>query len=161
MINKRKKHEVTPIGINAASEYVQSQLEAKKKGRKMGDKTSRSLVLILAYGADAITANAAANDDYTKDQSAAHQLKWRAIEKVKAMVAAGLESVNLSPVLSAKKFSDIAADVKFMTKCSDQELAAVKTVVCYGAPVNEIESFCGVEIARFVQISITLANTTG
>ena len=156
MTSKRKQHKVTPIGLSAASEYVTSQLEAKKKGRKMGDKTSRSLVLILAYGVDAVTANAAANDDYTRDQSAAHQLKWRAIEKVKAMIKAGLEPVKLSCAISTHKFSDIASDVKFMTKCSDQELAAVKSVVCYGAPVNEIESFCGVSVSKIVEVAIKL-----
>ena len=157
MTSKRKKHEVTPIGFNAANDYVQSQLEAKKKGRRMGDKTSRSLVLILAYGVDAVTANAAANDDYTKDQSAAHQLKWRAIEKVKAMIKAGLKPSKLVGTVSANKFSDIASDVKFMTKCSDQELAAVKSVVCYGAPVDEIESFCDVSISGVVEVALKLA----
>lgn len=153
MTSKRKQHKVTPIGLSAASEYVTSQLEAKKKGRKMGDKTSRSLVLILAYGVDAVTANAAANDDYARDQSAAHQLKWRAIEKVKVMIKAGLEPVKFSGSVSAHKFSDIASDIKFMTKCSGQELAAVKAVVCYGAPVDEIESFCGVEVANLVEVA--------
>ena len=147
MNSKRKKHEVTPIGIESASAYINEQLTAKKSGRRMGVETSRSLTLILAYGVDAITSNKAANDSDSKDQTAVHQLKWKAIERIKQFIDLGhVKAVDLTPTVTVNGFYDISADIKYLSKCSDRELSALKAVVCFGAPIDEIESFCGVEV---------------
>ena len=152
MTTKRKQHKVIPIGMKAAHNYVSEQMTANTRGRRMGYKTSRALTLMLAYGVDSITASKAANDDDTRDQSAAHQLKWKAIERIKQFIELDLvKPVEFTGIIDPKSFAKVEADVKFLHECDDQQIAATKCVACYGAPLDEIEKFCDVKISHLVE----------
>lgn len=150
---KRKNHEVVTIGMKQAQEFVYCTTNAKREGRKIGEQNARSLVLMLAYGVDAVTANAAANDRHCKDNSAAHQLKWKAINSVSSYVGLGLITpVKLEPLMTLKEFNSVMGDAKFLSGCADQELAAAKAVLCFGAPVDELEQFCEVSASKVIEI---------
>lgn len=148
---KRKNHEVVTIGMKQAQEFVYCTTNAKREGRKIGEQNARSLVLMLAYGVDAVTANAAANDRHCKDNSAAHQLKWKAINSVSSYISMGLiEQVIVKPMMTAKEFNKLSADIEFLTKCTKQQLAALKAVSCYDADIVELEMFCNVSVMNLV-----------
>lgn len=149
---KLKKHNITPIGMIEAQAFVNNLLEKERKGRALGKRTARAFTLVLAYGAEVMAANHAANGVKHHDCTAIHQLKWRSIPVIDDMIEN--EVVSDYGYRPNDDFGKYILDfVKSKSDATPQELAALKIVLKYGAPVSEIEQFCGVKIAHLVEIA--------
>lgn len=150
--NKQQKHKITPIGMNAAKAFVQRLIDAPVRGKALTERTGKPFTLVLAYGAEVATASRATHSDGKKDNTAIHQLKWRSIAVVSAMVKNGL--ADKAELKENPKFDQsIKSIVKAATGATSQEIAALEIVMKNGATLHEVEEFCGVKISHLVEIA--------
>jgi len=153
MVDKKKlkTHSITPIGLEAAKRFVDTLINYRGRGKQLGERTARAFTLVLAYNADVMEANHAANKERQKDCTAIHQLKWRSIPVVKMMIKTG--AAHKAELKRADVDQSLLKMVKCSTNASDQDIAALKIVLKTGAPVHEIEAFCDVKIAHLVEVA--------